>query len=91
MEKWKKIVFVCSLLLNVLTIAGFLGFRHYVRTTMFQVAAMTAQAETHQLKNILSDIDSNDPARIAALKERLHKSLEQCQKSSVVWQNAATK
>ena len=89
MTKGMKVIFVASVLLNIILIIGFVLFRNYVKTTMFRGAAMTAQAETMVLKNILTEIDSNDPARIAALKESLPKQIENCQKAAAIWERAA--
>ncbi|MCX5634240.1 MAG: hypothetical protein NTW55_00130 [Planctomycetota bacterium] len=90
MAKGFKAVLIVSLLLNLVLIIGFLSYKNYVKSQFFGLAAITAQSETIQLENILSDIESDDTARITALKERLHRYIEQGQKTSAIWQKAAT-
>ena len=90
MTKKIKAVLIVSLQLNVGLIIGF-GFYHsFVRSQMFKSAAMTFQAEANVLRNILSKLESDDPEKITALKERLQRDIEQAQKGQAIWEQAAT-
>ena len=91
MKNWKHVVFLCSLILNLGLIIGFVGFRHYVRVTTFQLIATTAQAEVNLLESILSDLESDDPEKTAALEERLRLFKEKRKKTSDIWEQAAKK
>ena len=91
MKKSAKIILVCSLILNVFTISGFIVFKYYIRHTMFQSAAMIAESETRLQENILADIESNDPNKITELKTRLRKYIEQSRKSAAIWNEAANR
>jgi hypothetical protein len=81
--KWLKTALVTSLLLNVCLVAGFVFFRKYMRDTHFELIATVYEGETRMLEDILSDLESNDPARISALKERLDVNIETGQKTSI--------
>jgi len=89
MAKGLKVALLVSLLLNAALIVGFLFFRNYVRTEMFKLVATTAQSKVNLLENILSDLDPNDPVKITALKERLHKNIQRSQTTADIWQQAA--
>lgn len=90
MAKGLKIILIVSLLLNVGLIIGFWSYKNYVTSEYFKLAALTAQAETNLLESILSEIKSDDPAEITALKEKLHNYIEQSRRNSAMWQKAAT-
>ncbi len=91
MSKGIKIVLIISLLLNVGLVIGFVTFKSYVKSYEFQLAAIVAQSEASLLGNVLSELESGDPAKITALKERLRKDIEQAQKVKEIWELAATK
>lgn len=91
MTKGIKVVLIVSLLLNVGLIIGFGSYKSYVKSQNFKLAAINAQAEASILKNVLSELESDDPAKITALKERLRKDIEKAQKSKTIWQQAAVK
>jgi hypothetical protein len=86
MTKGLKVVLIVSLLLNVGLIIGFVSFRNFVKSQIFKETVMTIQAEEKLLKNILSELESDDPANITALKERLRKNIEQAQKLEAILQ-----
>lgn len=89
MNRNQKVILIVSLLLNLCLIVGFVFFRNYVRMQNFRLAEMVAQSETQQMQSILQDIESDDPAKIAALKERLHMYIEQGKDASLIWRRAA--
>jgi len=91
MAKGIKIILIISLLLNVGLIIGFGSYKSYVKSQIFKLAAINAQAEASVLKNVLSELESDDPVKITALKERLRKDIEKAQKSKEIWQRAAIK
>ncbi len=77
MTKAMRAILVLSLVLNV----GFLWFRSYVGSHLAEGWVALAQAEQSQLRNILGDIESGDPNRIAALEEKLRKQVEMGEKN----------
>ena len=91
MTKGIKVVLIVSLLLNVRLIIGFWSYKSYVKSQGFGLAAINAQAVASILKNVLSEIESDDPAKITLLKERLRKNIEKAQTVKVTWQQAAVK
>ncbi|MHC5075072.1 MAG: hypothetical protein ACYTFM_01390 [Planctomycetota bacterium] len=90
MTKGIKVVLVVSLLMNVGLIVGFVSFRSFAKSEMFKLAVMTIQAEESLLKNILSELESEDPAKITALKERLRKYIERAEKHEEMLRNTKT-
>jgi len=88
MAKRLKIALALSLLLNVGLAVGFLCFRSYVGSQMFETAAMTAEAEGRLLESILADIESDDPDRIEALKEKLRVSIDNAEQAGSLWRQA---
>jgi hypothetical protein len=56
---------------------------------MFRSTAMIGQVEGNLTKKVLSDLESDDPAKITALKEQLHTYIEQGRKWSESWNLAA--
>ena len=91
MTKGIKAVLIVSLLLNVGLIIGFWSYKSYVKSQNFKLAAINAQAVASILKNVLSEIESDDPAKITVLKERLRKDIEKARMAKVTWQQAAVK
>lgn len=88
MAKGLKVALVLSLLLNVGLAGGFLGFKSYVGSQMFKMAAMTAEAEGRLLQSVLADIESDDPETIEALKEKLTLSIENANTAASIWRQA---
>jgi hypothetical protein len=91
MTKTIKLVLIVSLLLNVCLVVGFVVCKKYVAAQCFELVACTGQAETKLLEGIVSDLESDDPAKITALKERLRKQLEIAREATEMWQQAAGK
>jgi hypothetical protein len=89
MTKGIKVVFIVSIILNVCLIIGFISFRRYVTYQSFKLAAMSSQAEVQVTKYILSELESDNPEKITALKEMLRKKIENGQKATQTWQQAA--
>ncbi len=90
MVKGLKIGLAVSLVLNAALIIGFWSFREYVGSHSEKATVSIAQAEQAMLKDILSELESNDPARIAALKERLKTQIEAGRVAIAMWQQIAT-
>lgn len=88
MAKKMKVALVLSLLLNVGLAVGFLCFKSYVGSQTFKMAAMTAEAEGRLLQGILADIESDDPERLEALKQKLTLSIENSRKAASTWRQA---
>lgn len=91
MSKWLKIMFISSVVLNMAFVIGAIWARNYVTTQSFEMAAITAEAEGNIVKYILKELESEDPNRIEALKERLQKNIEQAEDVAEMWRNAAKK
>lgn len=91
MSKGLKIMFVSSIVLNIALVIGAIWARSYVRTQSFEMAAMAAESEGRIVKHILKELESEDPNRMEALKERLQKNIEQAEDVAGMWRNAAHK
>lgn len=91
MSKWLKIMFISSVVLNMAFVIGAIWAKSYVTTQSFEMAAITAEAEGNIVKYILKELESEDPNRIEALKERLQKNIEQAEDVAEMWRNAAKK
>ena len=89
MSKGLKIMFVSSVALNIAFVIGAIWARSYVRTRSFEMAAMTAEVEGKVIRHVLTELESEDPNRIEALKEQLQKNIEQAEDVAVMWRNAA--
>ena len=76
MKKWGRIALVVSIVLNVGLITGLGFYRSFVRSHLFKLATSHFEAEAGQLEYVLSELQSNDPERIASLKEYLPKRIE---------------
>ena len=84
-----KTSLIFSLTLNVVLIAGFFYLKHYARNTIFQMAALNAQAEVKRLESIISELDSSDAAKIENLKSRLQQQAETAKKTASVLEDAS--
>jgi len=89
MSKWLKIMFISSVVLNIALVIGTIWARSYIRTKSFELAAITAEVEGSFARHILTELESDEPDRIEALKKRLEKNIEQAEKVADIWRNAA--
>ena len=89
MSKWLKIMFISSVVLNIALVIGAIWARSYIRTQLFEHAAMTAEAEGSFVKHILTELESGEPDRIEALKKLLQNSIENTEKAADMWRQAA--
>jgi hypothetical protein len=91
MKKWKNVVIICSLILNVLLIIGFLAFRYYMRFTMFELSAVCSNTIAANCKHALSVLDFNDAGQIPEHKEFLKMQIESNTKAAQAWEKALKK
>ena len=91
MVKWLKIMFVSSVVLNIALVVGVIWARSYVRTKNFELAAMTADAEGRLAKHILTELESDEPDRIEAVKKLLQSNIETAEKAADLWRDVAEK
>ena len=89
MSKWLKIMFISSVVLNIAFVIGAIWARSYVRTKSFELAALSAEAEGKVIRYVLTELESGDPNRIEALKDRLRKNSEQAKDVAAMWRKAA--
>jgi uncharacterized membrane protein len=89
MSKWLKIMFISSIVLNAALVIGVIWARSYIRTQLFEHAAMTAEAEASISRHILTELESGEPERIEELKKLLQNSIENSEKAADIWRNAA--
>lgn len=89
MSKWLKIMFISSVVLNIALVIGAIWARSYIRTQLFEHAAMTAEAEGSFAKHILTELESGEPDRIEAVKKLLQNSIENTEKAADMWRQAA--
>jgi uncharacterized membrane protein len=91
MSKWLKIMFVSSIVLNIALIIGVIWARSYVRKQSYELAAMTAEAEGRLAKHILTELESDEPDRIEAVKKMLQNSIENTEIAADMWRQVAEK
>jgi hypothetical protein len=89
MNKWLKILFTLSVVLNIALVIGAVWARSYIRTKNFELAAMTAESEGRFSEHILTELESGEPDRIEAVKKLLRNSVENAQKAADIWRDAA--
>ena len=89
MNKWLKISFVSSVVLNIAFVVGTIWARSYIRTQNFELAAINAEAGCHYARHILNELESGEPDKIEALKERLRTDIEQGKNIAEMWREAA--
>jgi hypothetical protein len=89
MTKGIKIALIVSIILNACLIIGFIYYRNFVKYKSYKQAAMTSQIELKLLETISSELESNDPDKITALKEWLQKNIELGKKNVEIRQQAA--
>ena len=89
MSKWLKIMLISSVVLNSAFVIGAIWARSYVRTQNFEMAALSAEAEGKVIRYVLTELESGDPNRIEALKDRLRKNSEQAKDVAAMWRKAA--
>lgn len=76
MARGLKIALAVSLLLNVGLAVGFVSFRSYVASQSSKLVEGMAEAEASIFRSMLSDLESGDAERIAAVQERLKMFIE---------------
>ena len=91
MSKWLKIMFVSSVVLNIALVVGVIWVRSYMRTKTFELAAMTAEAEGRLAKHILTELESDEPDRIEAVKKMLQNNIETAKIAADMWRQAVEK
>jgi hypothetical protein len=89
MGRGLKIALVVSLLLNVALVVGFLSYRSSVASHTTQGAVSMAAGEASLLKSILADLESDDPQKLEALKERLKVQIATAETAARQFQQAA--
>jgi hypothetical protein len=58
---------------------------------MFELAAMTAEAEGRLAKHMLTELESDEPDRIEKVKKLLQNNIETAKKAADMWRQAAEK
>jgi hypothetical protein len=91
LNKWLKIIFILSVVLNIALVVGAIWARSYIRTQNFEIAVAIAEAEGSFTRHILTELESGEPDRIEALKNELQNSIENSEKAADIWRNAAEK
>lgn len=91
MSRSLKIMLILSVILNVLFIVGTFWARSYITSRDFELAAVNAEAEAGFARQVLTELESDEPARIEALKLRLKRDIEQAEKVAGLWRAAAEK
>ena len=91
MSKRLKIMFILSVVLNIALVIGAIWARSFVRTKSFELAAMTAEAEGRLARHILTELESDEPERIEAVKKLLQNSIETSEKAAEMWRDVAEK
>jgi hypothetical protein len=89
MAKGLNVTLAVSLLLNVGLVVGFLSYRNFVRSHVTEGAISMAQGEASLLRSILADLESNDPQKTEALKERLKQHISTAETAASAFHQAA--
>jgi len=89
MARGLKVTLIVSLVLNVGLAVGFLAYRNFVQSHVAAGAVSMAQGEARLLRGILADLESNDPQRTEALKERLKQYISNAETAASAFQQAA--
>jgi hypothetical protein len=89
MIKGIKVVFIVSIILNVCLIIGFISFRRYYTYQSFKHVADSTKAEVQVNKYILSELESDNPEKITALKDWLRMNIVIGEKTIQLYQQAA--
>jgi hypothetical protein len=88
MTKGIKVVFIVSIILNVCLIIGLISFKSYHTYLSYKIVADSIKTEVRYSKHILSELESNDPEKITALKDWLRENIEIGEKNTEMWQQA---
>ncbi len=89
MARWVRIIFISSLALNVILIAGFVLFKKSVNNDIYRISAANATSDVAMAKYVLQELESGDPERIGKLKRYLRDSLEVSRKEAEEYRSAA--
>ena len=91
MSKWLKIMFISSVVLNIVLVIGVIWARSYIRTQLAESAATAAKSEASISRHILTELESGEPERIEALKTQLQNSIENSEIAADMWRQVAEK
>ena len=74
-QETKQALLFGSILLNIVLVAVFIWFVSYSRSTMLRFVSEAAANQIDLQERILTELSSDDPARVSALTNSLHWSL----------------
>ena len=86
MSKWKRLILVLSLCLNVLLITGGLWYHHYVSRMVKELFLMNIRSAIRVNEHDLQKLQSNDPQEIHNLTESLKRRVDEGKKQAEQWQ-----
>ncbi len=89
MAKWVRIIFISSLALNVILIAGFVLFKKSVNNDIYRIGAANATSDVAAARYILQELESGDSNRVMKLKQYLRDSIEVGRKEAEEYRGAA--
>ncbi len=89
MARWVRIIFISSLALNVILIAGFVFFKKSVNNDIYRISAANATSDVAMAKYVLQELESGDPERVGKLKQYLRDNLEVSRKEAEEYRKAA--
>ncbi len=89
MSKWVRIIFISSLVLNVILIIGFVFFKKSINTEIYRIGASKATSDVAAARYILRELESGDPNRITKVKRYLQDSIEVGRKEAEEYRSAA--
>ena len=85
----KRRILIVSTALNIVLVGALLWVRTSARDTSFTMLADATDAEVRLQAHILAELESNDPTRIAAIKQTLRRNIESGHRSAADWRRAA--
>ncbi len=89
MARWVRIIFISSLALNVILIAGFVLFKKSVNNDIYRISAANATSDVAMTKYVLQELESGDAERIGKLKQYLRDNIEVGRKEAEEYRSAA--
>ena len=85
----KKLLFVLSVILNIVLIAAVVVAHRSVKRTTFRTIADATAAEVRLQEHILTELDSGDAERVGKMKDLLKQNIENGKQAAVRWQSAS--
>lgn len=87
----RRVLFVLSLILNVVLVALLIWFYGYNKKKVSDMAMEFKEAQACRAKQILEDLESGSAEKIEAVKEKLRESVEKGKEAISDWRGSSEK